>query len=64
MAVVFNERFASWKRSIFLGRPPQKLILLIIIREVGSIVGNVMLLHIAPVTIEEHVIDLLLVVHF
>lgn len=64
MEVVFNERFASWKRPVFLGRPPQKLILFIIIREVGSIVGNVMLLHIAPVTIEEHVIDLLLVVHF
>lgn len=54
----------SWCKPVFLDRAAQKLIFLIIKREVGSIVGNIMLFYITLVAIEEDVINLLLVVRF
>ena len=62
--VISNKRSASWSMSVSLGKTAQKLILLNIKREAGSIVGNDMLLYTTSVAIEEHGIHLFLIVCF
>ena len=70
MEVVFNGRSTSQsmsvscRRPISLGRAARKLILFIIRRAAGSIIGNAMLLHTTLVAIEKHVIYLFLIVYF